>query len=88
MVRISIPNINITSPGAGACTPTTKPAAIDKLVTFLARKGPTALLTGAGVSVDSGIRPYRGQDGRYMNPNYQSVFPSPSISIILSYLSL
>ncbi len=78
MVRISIPNINITNPGAGAgaCTPITKAAAVDKLVSFLAAPNrPTALLTGAGVSVDSGIRPYRGQDGRYMNPNYQSVFP-------------
>ena len=76
MVRISIPNIDITIPASaaaaalGACT---KAAAVDKLAGFLAQQGPTALLTGAGVSVDSGIRPYRGQDGRYMNPNYQSV---------------
>ncbi|KIM44686.1 hypothetical protein M413DRAFT_25129 [Hebeloma cylindrosporum] len=32
------------------------------------------LLTGAGVSVDSGIRAYRGEDGRYMNPNYKPIF--------------
>ncbi|KAG8753892.1 hypothetical protein FRC14_005639 [Serendipita sp. 396] len=32
--------------------------------------GPVTVLTGAGVSVESGIRAYRGTDGRYMNPNY------------------
>lgn len=28
-------------------------------------------LTGAGVSVDSGVKAYRGKDGRYMNPDYK-----------------
>ena len=74
MVRISIPNIDLSNPATALGAACTKAAAVDKLVSFLARRqGPTALLTGAGVSVDSGIRPYRGQDGRYMNPNYQSV---------------
>jgi hypothetical protein len=37
------------------------------------RKGAegTLIVTGAGVSVDSGIRAYRGKEGAYMNPNYQ-----------------
>ncbi|KAG8832199.1 hypothetical protein FS842_000116 [Serendipita sp. 407] len=35
--------------------------------------GPVTVLTGAGVSVESGIRAYRGTDGRYMNPNYSPV---------------
>ncbi|PPQ98937.1 hypothetical protein CVT24_003564 [Panaeolus cyanescens] len=43
------------------------------LTEFLSR-GNVALLTGAGVSVDSGIRAYRGNDGRYMNPNYKPIF--------------
>lgn len=30
----------------------------------------TVLITGAGVSVDSGIRAYRGKEGHYSNPNY------------------
>ncbi|EKD00749.1 hypothetical protein A1Q2_04941 [Trichosporon asahii var. asahii CBS 8904] len=36
------------------------------------RKGAegTLIVTGAGVSVDSGIRAYRGKEGAYMNPNY------------------
>lgn len=92
MVRISIPNIrvNINSnnnnihphPLPYPVTKLSKPCAVEKLVNFLASQRPfaTALLTGAGVSVDSGIRPYRGQDGRYMNPNYQLVF-------LLSFIS-
>ena len=44
--------------------------AIEKVANFL-RGGNIAVLTGAGVSVDSGIRAYRGKDGRYMNPNYK-----------------
>ena len=77
MVRISIPTL---PPLAAAVThhhhyhPVSVSAAVDQLCSFLARPGRTALLTGAGVSVDSGIRAYRGEDGRYMNPNYQSVF--------------
>jgi len=44
--------------------------AIERLSEFL-EVGNVAILTGAGVSVDSGIRAYRGSDGRYMNPNYK-----------------
>lgn len=33
----------------------------------------TVLITGAGVSVDSGIRAYRGKEGHYSNPNYKWV---------------
>jgi hypothetical protein len=44
--------------------------AIERLSRFL-EVGNIALLTGAGVSVDSGIRAYRGKDGRYMNPNFK-----------------
>jgi len=44
--------------------------ATERLVEFIGGSN-VALLTGAGVSVDSGIRAYRGEDGRYMNPNYK-----------------
>lgn len=44
--------------------------ATERLVEFIGG-GNVTLLTGAGVSVDSGIRAYRGEDGRYMNPNYK-----------------
>lgn len=47
-------------------------AAIERVAQFLT-PGNVAILTGAGVSVDSGIRAYRGKDGRYMNPNYKCV---------------
>ena len=75
MVRIWIPSINPVT--ATPISKLSKSAVVDELVTFLARPGSAVLLTGAGVSVDSGIRPYRGQDGRYMNPNYQSVPTQP-----------
>lgn len=73
MVRISIPNIRVNINNNSHITKLSKASAVEKLVNFLSPRA-TAVLTGAGVSVDSGIRPYRGQDGRYMNPNYQSVF--------------
>ncbi|CAG7847483.1 NAD-dependent protein deacylase SIR4 {ECO:0000255/HAMAP-Rule:MF_03161} {ECO:0000255/HAMAP-Rule:MF_03161}; AltName: Full=Regulatory protein SIR2 homolog 4 {ECO:0000255/HAMAP-Rule:MF_03161}; Flags: Precursor [Serendipita indica DSM 11827] len=44
-----------------------------KLLEDFLSGGPATVLTGAGVSVDSGIRAYRGKDGRYMNPNYQPI---------------
>ncbi|KAF7356497.1 NAD-dependent deacetylase [Mycena venus] len=47
--------------------------AVERVANFLL-PGNVAILTGAGVSVDSGIRAYRGNDGRYMNPNYKPLF--------------
>ncbi|KAJ3514715.1 hypothetical protein NLJ89_g2210 [Agrocybe chaxingu] len=44
--------------------------ATERLSDFIGA-GNVTILTGAGVSVDSGIRAYRGDDGRYMNPNYK-----------------
>ncbi|GAA5962940.1 hypothetical protein JCM8115_007053 [Rhodotorula mucilaginosa] len=37
-------------------------------------KGSTTLLTGAGVSVDSGIRAYRGKDGTYTIRKHRPIF--------------
>ncbi|KAI8996617.1 DHS-like NAD/FAD-binding domain-containing protein [Trametes punicea] len=47
--------------------------AADRIARFLTR-GNAAVLTGAGVSVDSGIRAYRGDKGSYLNPNYKPIF--------------
>lgn len=47
-------------------------AASERVATFLS-KGNTLVMTGAGVSVESGIRAYRGKTGRYMNPNYKPI---------------
>ncbi|KAJ7224148.1 DHS-like NAD/FAD-binding domain-containing protein [Mycena pura] len=70
-MRISVPSIPLLS---------TPPAprksvqdAIERVAQFIL-PGNVAILTGAGVSVDSGIRAYRGSDGRYMNPNYKPLF--------------
>ena len=45
----------------------------ERLLMLCLGKGKTVILTGAGVSVESGIRAYRGEDGTYSNPNYKSV---------------
>lgn len=76
MVRISIPTItphpHPLPPSALTLLPVKEAA--QHLSEFLtAGKGRTLVLTGAGVSVDSGIRAYRGKEGHYSNPNYQSV---------------
>lgn len=67
-MRISVPTI---IGGSGTPRRTISPAAaVERIAEFLA-PGKVTLLTGAGVSVASGIRAYRGKDGRYMNPNYK-----------------
>lgn len=72
MVRISIPTIKPRAPGPpSALTLLPTPQAAAHLGAFLtAGKGKILTITGAGVSVDSGIRAYRGDDGRYTNPNF------------------
>ena len=81
MVRISIPTLPpgpIVPPSAFSLLPVREAAA--HLASFLeAGKGKTVVLTGAGVSVDSGIRAYRGKDGHYSNPNYKCVLLSHCI---------
>ncbi|TFY69331.1 hypothetical protein EVG20_g3189 [Dentipellis fragilis] len=71
-MRVSVPTIpHALSP---SLQPRISPAeAVDRIAEFLA-PGNVALLTGAGVSVDSGVKAYRGKDGRYMNPNYKPIF--------------
>lgn len=73
MVRISIPTLPPTPhvpPSALTLLPTRLAAA--HLASFLDEgQGRTLMITGAGVSVDSGIRAYRGKEGHYSNPNYK-----------------
>ena len=68
-MRISIPNITSNGTYIPTLLPTTQ--TVQRLVEFLGTRTGTAVLTGAGVSVDSGIRAYRGDHGRYINPNYK-----------------
>ncbi|KAF5338369.1 hypothetical protein D9611_012484 [Ephemerocybe angulata] len=73
-MRISVPHIPQASLLAKASgIQYSREEAVERLYNFF-RAGKTTVLTGAGVSVDSGIRAYRGPDGRYMNPNYKPIF--------------
>nr|ODN81345.1 hypothetical protein L203_05600 [Cryptococcus depauperatus CBS 7841] len=75
MVRVSIPTLPpapIVPPNALTLLP--PPLAAAHVAQFLERgRGKTCILTGAGVSVDSGIRAYRGKEGSYSNPNYKPI---------------
>jgi hypothetical protein len=73
MVRISIPTLPLTPPlPPSALTKLPLKEAAAYLNTFLVKgKGKTVILSGAGVSVDSGIRASRGKEGHYSNPNYK-----------------
>ncbi|KAH8115623.1 DHS-like NAD/FAD-binding domain-containing protein [Phellopilus nigrolimitatus] len=72
-MRISVPTIptSLLAPTATA-PPILKTAAVERISAFLS-PGNAAVLTGAGVSVDSGIRAYRGANGRYMNLDYKPI---------------
>ncbi|TFK48554.1 DHS-like NAD/FAD-binding domain-containing protein [Heliocybe sulcata] len=75
-MRVSVPGIPqaILSAAATSTSKQISPVtAIERIASFLS-PGNATVITGAGVSVDSGIRAYRGQDGRYMNPNYKPIF--------------
>lgn len=70
-MRVSVPNIPSALLNASKkAAEVSLDFAIDRVVAFLSM-GNAVALTGAGVSIDSGIRAYRGKDGRYMNPNYK-----------------
>ena len=68
-MRLSVPTIPLSSTHGHILSPA---EAIECVVAFL-KPGNVTALTGAGVSVDSGIKAYRGEDGRYLNANYKSV---------------
>ena len=73
-MRVSVPTIpDAVLRTANAQKRRISPAvAVDRIAAFLAH-GNAAVITGAGVSVDSGIRAYRGTNGTYLNPNYKCV---------------
>ncbi|KAJ3536958.1 hypothetical protein NM688_g6766 [Phlebia brevispora] len=73
-MRISVPTIPPAIISSATSTKTiSKTAAVERIAAFLA-PGNVATVTGAGVSVDSGIRAYRGSKGIYLNPNYKPIF--------------
>ena len=70
-------------------TATSKPTGATALQEFLLTpnssnkdsKARTLLLTGAGVSVESGLADYRGENGTYrLNKNYRPIFYTEFIS--------
>lgn len=72
-MRVSVPTIPDAVLRAATQKPSISPAvAVDRIARFF-EPGNVAVLTGAGVSVDSGIRAYRGEKGSYLNPNYKCV---------------
>ena len=72
-MRVSIPRIVVDPLTSKGFPQISKEAAISRLASFI-EPGNVAILTGAGISVDSGIRAYRGPNGRYLNPNYHPIF--------------
>ena len=74
-MRVSVPTIPdaVLRSAADAAGKRIAPAAAVQRVADFLSHGKTAVITGAGVSVDSGIRAYRGNSGRYLNPNYKCV---------------
>ena len=85
-MRLSVPNIPRALLNSTRSVPFISDAeAVDRISKFLSH-GNVAVLTGAGISVDSGIKAYRGKDGRYMNPDYRCVtqnFGSANIGIYI-----
>ena len=76
-MRVSVPTIPTSAfRTASAATASVLPAVAAEQVASFLSKGKAAVITGAGVSVDSGIRAYRGTSGRYLNPNYKCVLLS------------
>ena len=87
-MRLSVPNIPpfILAKAALRHVPSVLPSeAVQRIASFLS-SGTAALLTGAGVSVDSGLKAYRGTDGKYMNPDYKCATVSRRASTTLQTL--
>ena len=76
-MRISIPSIpESVSQNARKYASYDLQAATDLVAGIFQRyRGKTLIMTGAGVSVDSGIAPYRGKDGHYtVHKSYRPIF--------------
>ena len=72
-MRLSVPNIPaavLSKAVQRKSQSVSSSEATQRIVSFLT-SGHAAVLTGAGVSVDSGLKAYRGKDGRYTNPDYK-----------------
>ena len=72
-MRVSVPGIPQAILNAKPSLSIQSLAEATQILVDFIKSGNIAVLTGAGVSVDSGIRAYRGEDGRYMNPNYKYI---------------
>ena len=70
-MRVSVPGIPRAILNAKPSLSIQSLAEATEILTDFIKSGNITVLTGAGVSVDSGIRAYRGEDGRYMSPNYK-----------------
>jgi NAD-dependent deacetylase sirtuin 4 len=74
-MRISIPSIPENAIPRAKIEYTLKAATslVSDLLT--SSNGKALIMTGAGVSVDSGISPYRGEDGHYtVHKTYRPIF--------------
>ncbi|CAE6517544.1 unnamed protein product [Rhizoctonia solani] len=71
-MRIKIPTVPEALLSRGPTPVVDVLVASERVASFL-NDGNTLVVTGAGVSVESGIRAYRGKTGRYMNPNYKPI---------------
>ena len=70
-MRVSVPGIPQAILNAKTSLSIQSLAEAAEILADFIKSGNITALTGAGVSVDSGIRAYRGEDGRYMNPDYR-----------------
>jgi hypothetical protein len=80
MVRISIPTLpQLATPYVSPHAELTVAQAAAHVASFLQRgRGRTLVVTGAGVSVDSGIKAYRGHDGCVGSLSESSLVPGVS----------
>ncbi|KAF8596415.1 DHS-like NAD/FAD-binding domain-containing protein [Ceratobasidium sp. AG-I] len=69
MVKISIPTLPASILSRMPGPTISLPEAVARVGEFMSG-GKALVVTGAGVSVDSGIRAYRGKSGHYANPNF------------------
>jgi NAD-dependent deacetylase sirtuin 4 len=72
-MRVSVPAIPQAIFNAKSSLSIQSLAEATRILANFIKSGNIAVLTGAGVSVDSGIRACRGEDGQYMNPNYKYI---------------
>ncbi|GAA5977225.1 hypothetical protein JCM5350_003262 [Sporobolomyces pararoseus] len=75
--RVLLEKIRVPGLVSGAFPPAPElslPESINQVYRFLSKPGKTCILTGAGISVDSGIRAYRGPQGTYTIRKHRPIF--------------